>query len=131
MESLKSHKFTFIYNGSEQHDKKLLGYLNASKTKFHQLDIVKTPLTEQQLAEIATGLKVPVHQLVAKGKAKEKGVSFDDITESEVLTVLVKNPDLLQTPILGLYREYRIVKDIADVNRLDALVKQEIGSEKH
>lgn len=65
------------------------------------IDYLKTPPTEDELREILTQLNLPVEYLIRKSesifKAEFKG---KELSEDEWIKALVKNPKLIERPIV-------------------------------
>ena len=114
-------RYMYIYNGEKHRDKKLIGYAQASAKqhkKYLEFDITKNELTPRQIATLAQGLNTPLHEMVDDTAAHSFDLTeYKNTSESELLTVLSHNPELLRTPILIDGEEYKFVDYIHDVNR--------------
>ncbi|UII24124.1 arsenate reductase family protein [Fulvivirga ligni] len=91
----------FIYNSEKQEDRKAFGYADSiDGFALNDKDVNKVKITETQLAEIADDMGVAVVQLVDENSEyymnELKGKSIND---SELTTILSKNPQAIKTPI--------------------------------
>lgn len=97
----KDNEILLIYNSEKYEDRKAKGYADTLKDHaLNERDITKNNLTETQIAEIARDMNVDISELIDKNsdlylhQLKDKGFS-----ESELTKLIVKNPELLKTPI--------------------------------
>ncbi|HSQ45857.1 MAG TPA: arsenate reductase (glutaredoxin) [Lutibacter sp.] len=78
-----------------------LAILQASQLPFEIINYIETPLSENELAEIIKLLGIPPIDLVRKNedlwKENYKGKNLSD---SEIITAMVKNPKLIERPIV-------------------------------
>lgn len=97
----KENEILLIYNSEKYEDRKAKGYADSLKDHaLNERDISKNNLTETQLAEIAGDLNVDLSVLVDKNsdiylhQLKDKSFSDEELTK-----LMVKNPELIKTPI--------------------------------
>lgn len=97
----KDNEILLIYNSEKYEDRKAKGYADTLKDHaLNERDVTKNNLTETQIAEIAADMNVDISQLVDKNsdlylhQLKDKSFS-----EEELMKLIVKNPELLKTPI--------------------------------
>ncbi len=65
------------------------------------IDYLKTPPTEDELREILTKLNLPVEYLIRKSEAIYKTeFKGKELSEDEWIKALVKNPKLIERPIV-------------------------------
>ncbi|MGK0373681.1 MAG: arsenate reductase [Arenicella sp.] len=66
------------------------------------IDYLKTPPTHQQLDSILRGLEVQPRELMRKGEAlyKELELHDDGLSRDQLIDVMVKNPKLIERPIV-------------------------------
>ncbi|ELR73190.1 hypothetical protein C900_05239 [Fulvivirga imtechensis AK7] len=97
----KENEILLIYNSEKYEDRKAKGYADTMKDHaLNERDISKNNLTETQIAEIARDMNVDMSVLIDKNSdtylhhLKDKGFA-----EAELTKLMVKNPDLIKTPI--------------------------------
>lgn len=66
------------------------------------IDYLKTPPTHQQLDSILRGLEVQPRELMRKGEAlyKELELHDDGLSRDQLIDAMVKNPKLIERPIV-------------------------------
>lgn len=66
------------------------------------IDYLKTPPTHQQLDSILRGLEVQPRELMRKGEAlyKELELRDDGLSRDQLIDAMVKNPKLIERPIV-------------------------------
>jgi arsenate reductase (glutaredoxin) len=85
-----------------------------------EIEIAKEPPTETQLKEILQILKVDIRTLINQDNALFKSKFINaDLDEAGWLTALVKNPELIRTPIAIKGKRGVVVETPSDVLGLD------------
>lgn len=117
----KENEILLIYNSEKYEDRKAKGYADTMKDHaLNERDIAKNNLTETQIAEIARNMNVDMSELIDKNSdtylhhLKDKGFS-----ESELTKLMVKNPDLIKTPIAYIGSKSFFVKSAYDFVNAD------------
>ena len=64
------------------------------------IEYLKTPYTAAQLKELLRQLRMPASALVRKKEAAAVGIDPKNSTEEELITAMVKNPILVERPIV-------------------------------
>jgi len=64
------------------------------------VEYLKTPYTAAQLKELLRQLRMPASALVRKKEAAAAGIDPKNSTEEELITAMVKNPILVERPIV-------------------------------
>jgi arsenate reductase len=82
--------------------RKAIKILNEKDTDYEAVNYFEKPLTKKELTELVKKLGIPPRELLRKNekKYKELGLSKKELTDSQIIDLLVKNPDLLQRPIV-------------------------------
>lgn len=75
-----------------------LSLLQESGEEFESINYYEVPLTADKLRELILKLNLPVRDILRKDEpaARELSAASDD----EILAAMVKNPDLIQRPIV-------------------------------
>ncbi|MDP2069126.1 MAG: arsenate reductase (glutaredoxin) [Lutibacter sp.] len=94
-----------------------LAILQESKLPFEIINYIKTPLSKEELTEIIKLLGIPPIDLVRKNEAIWKeNFKGKKLSDSEIITAMVKNPKLIERPIV-------INKGKAAIGRPPELIK--------
>ena len=82
--------------------RKAIKILNENGTDYDAINYFEKPLSKKELTELVRKLGIPPRELLRKNekKYKELGLSNKDLTDAEIIDLLVKNPDLTQRPIV-------------------------------
>lgn len=89
-----------IYVSDTVRGKKTLAYSKTKELPVREIDLLKDKLTEEQVAEIAAKLKLPIAGLVDQEAPYFKThFSHLDLSDTDWLTLIQKNPLILKQPI--------------------------------
>ena len=82
--------------------RKVLKILRESKTDFDSVNYFEEPLTKKTLTKLVKSLGIPPRDLLRKNESiyKELGLSIKELSDSELIELMVEHPDLLQRPIV-------------------------------
>ena len=76
--------------------------LRESSVPFEKVNYYVAPLSKKKLTELVRKLNLKPRELLRKGEAiyKELGLADRELSDSEVIALMVEHPDLLQRPIV-------------------------------
>ena len=76
--------------------------LRASGVDFEKVNYYFKPLTKKKLKELIRKLKIKPRELLRTSESiyRELGLSKDEFTDDEIISLMVKYPDLIQRPIV-------------------------------
>jgi arsenate reductase len=76
--------------------------LRESGVDFEKVNYYNQPLTKKKLAELIRKLKIKPRELLRTSESiyRELGLGTDEFTDDEVISLMVKHPDLIQRPIV-------------------------------
>jgi len=76
--------------------------LRESGVPFEKVNYYIAPLSRKKLTELIRKLNMKPRELLRKGEAiyKELGLADRELSDSEVIALMVEHPDLLQRPIV-------------------------------
>ena len=76
--------------------------LRASGVSFEKLNYYLEPLTRKKLAELLGKLKMKPRDLLRTSEPvyRELGLSKGEFTDDEIISLMIKHPDLIQRPIV-------------------------------
>ena len=78
-----------------------LAILEASKLPFDIINYIENPISTAELTEIIKLLGIPPIDLVRKNEAIWKeNYKGKNLSDSEIITAMVKNPKLIERPIV-------------------------------
>jgi len=76
--------------------------LRESGVPFEKVNYYIEPLTKQKLVELLAKMKLGPRDILRTSEAiyKELGLSKGEFTDDELVSLMVKHPDLIQRPIV-------------------------------
>ena len=76
--------------------------LRESGVPFEKVNYYVEPLSEKKLTELVRKLDMKPRELLRKSEPiyKERGLADREMSDAELITLMVKHPDLLQRPIV-------------------------------
>jgi arsenate reductase len=76
--------------------------LRESGVPFEKVNYYVAPLSKKKLTELVRKLNVKPRELLRKGETiyKELGLAERELSDSELIALMVEHPDLLQRPIV-------------------------------
>jgi len=76
--------------------------LRESGVPFEKVNYYNQPLTKQKLTELIRKMKIAPRELLRTGESiyKELGLAKLDLKDDELISLMVKHPDLIQRPIV-------------------------------
>ena len=76
--------------------------LRESGIPFEKVNYYVAPLSKKKLTELVRKLNVKPRELLRKGEPiyKELGLGERELSDSELIALMVEHPDLLQRPIV-------------------------------
>lgn len=82
--------------------RKTLKIVREDGSEFETVNYFEQPLTKKKLTELIKKLDVPPRELLRKNEKvyKELNLSKKDLSDKEIIDLMVKHPDLIQRPIV-------------------------------
>src|SRR6266404_4725121 len=76
--------------------------LRESGVDFEKVKYYIEPLTKKKLAELIRKLKIKPRELLRTSESvyRELRLSKDEFTDDEIISLMIKHPDLIQRPIV-------------------------------
>ena len=76
--------------------------LRESGVPFEKVNYYVEPLSKKKLTELVRKLKLKPRELLRKGEVvyKELGLADRELSDTELIELMVEHPDLLQRPIV-------------------------------
>ncbi len=96
-----------------------LEILENSGKKFEVREYLKEPLDEKELKDLIEKLEITPIQLVRKNeKIWKENYKNKDLSDSELITVMVKNPKLIERPIVEDEKHAVIGRPSSEIEKL-------------
>lgn len=112
-------QITVFYNSESGRAKQTLAYAKAEGVPIREIDILKTPLTGTQIAEIAEMLNLRIRDLVNQDHPTyTKKFEHEDLSEEDWITMIKQNPDILKQPIAIRGKTAILVETPSDIIRI-------------
>ena len=93
-------QITVFYNSNSRIAKQTLAYAKTEGLPIQEIDILNTPLTGTQIAELANKLNVQVKDLVnQKHHDYHHKFNHHNLSEIDWITMIKNNPEILKQPI--------------------------------
>lgn len=111
------NEINLYYSSESTIGKQTLAYVSASEKKLLAIDISKTKVTGTQWAEIASGLNIPVRELINTEHPdflKEFGNEKVDLDKDDWLKILDKHPETLVCPVIIIGNKFHMIKSPSD-----------------
>ena len=91
---------TLFYNSNSRRAKQTLAYAKAEGLPIEEVDLLKTPLTGTQIAELAERLDLEVRDLVNQNHPSyKKHFEPHDFSSEDWIKMIKKNPEVMKQPI--------------------------------
>lgn len=76
--------------------------LRESGIPFEKVNYYIAPFTEKKLRELLAKMKLPARALLRASEPiyRELGLSKNEVTEDEIISLMIEHPDLIQRPIV-------------------------------
>lgn len=95
-----NRQIALFYSSKSVRAKQTLAYAKAEGLPIREVDILKTPLTGTQIAEIAGRLDVEIKDLVNQDHPSyKKRFEYHDFSSDDWIKMIRHNPDILKQPI--------------------------------
>lgn len=93
-------QITLYYNSSSVRAKQTIAYAETEGFRLHKIDILKTPLTGTQIAEIGERLQINIEDLVNQDHPSyAKRFERSDLSDDDWIKMIRHNPEILKQPI--------------------------------
>jgi len=91
---------TIYHNPRCNTSRKTLALLREKGVEPEIVEYLKAPYTAAQLRHLLSQLKIPASALVRKKEAAAAGIDPENATEEVLIAAMVKNPILVERPIV-------------------------------
>lgn len=93
-------QITLFYQARSSIAKQTLAYAKAEGIAIERINILKTPLTGTQIAELADRLGIQVKDLInQKSPAYTKTFEQHELSSDDWITMIIQNPEIMRQPI--------------------------------
>ena len=91
---------TIFHNPSCNTSRKTLALLRDKGVEPKIVEYLKTPYTAAQLKQLLAQMKMPASKLLRKKEAAAAGIDPSKLSEDELIAAMVKNPIIVERPIV-------------------------------
>lgn len=110
---------TLFYNSQSTRAKKTLAYAKSEGLPIQEVDILKTPLTGTQIAELADRLGLEVRDLVnQEHPVYKKKFEKSDYSSEDWIKMIKNNPEIMKQPIAIRGKLTILVETPSDIIRI-------------
>lgn len=93
-------QITLFYHSKSRRAKQTLAYAKAEGLAIQRINILKTPLTGTQIAELAYRLGIEIKDLVNQDHpAYMKRFDYHDFSSEDWITMIKNHPEIMKQPI--------------------------------
>lgn len=112
-------QITLFYNSNSSRAKQTLIYAKTEGLKLQEIDILKTPLTGTQIAEIANRLNIEVRDLVNQ-EHPEYAQHFEhhNFSSEDWIKMMQHNPEIINQPIALHGDKTLMISTPTDINKI-------------
>jgi len=100
--------------------RKVLKILRESEEDFDSINYFEEPLNKKTLTQLVKSLGIPPRELLRKNESiyKELGLSKKELSDPQIIDLMVKHPDLLQRPIVIKGNEVVLARPAEEIEKL-------------
>ena len=110
---------TIYHNARCKKSREGLEILNNSGKEYKVREYLKEPLDEKELKSLIHKLEIAPIQLVRKNeKIWKEDYKNKDLSDDELVTVMVKNPKLIERPVVESDKKAVIGRPPSDIEKL-------------
>ncbi|MGY5850882.1 arsenate reductase (glutaredoxin) [Salegentibacter sp. F14] len=110
---------TIYHNTRCKKSREGLQKVEASGEKYNVREYLKDELSEEELTALIKKMNITPIQLVRKNeKLWKENYKSKDLSDKELITVMVKNPKLIERPIVETEKEAVIGRPAEEIDRL-------------
>lgn len=121
-------EITLYVNENIPKDRKTVAAAMSNQLTTKSVDVSQEPLTATQILQLAEGLNIHAAKLIDTDSKLAKGLDLNiaDLDNEDSATLIVKNPELLRTPIAVAGDDYQFIDTPTDILSFqDKLVDKE------
>ncbi|MCZ6468220.1 MAG: arsenate reductase (glutaredoxin) [Candidatus Dadabacteria bacterium] len=100
--------------------RKVLKILRESEADFDSVNYFEEPLSKKTLTQLVKSLGIPPRDLLRKNESiyRELGLSKKELSDSQIIELMVKHPDLIQRPIVVKGSEVLLARPAEEIEKL-------------
>ncbi len=100
--------------------RKVLKILRESEADFDSVNYFEEPLSKKTLTQLVKSSGITPRDLLRKNEKiyKELGLSKKELSDSQIIELMVKHPDLLQRPIVIKGKEVVLARPAEEIEKL-------------
>ncbi len=100
--------------------RKAMKILNEKGKDFEAINYYEKPFTKKRLTDLIKRLNIPPKDLLRKKENvyKELGLAKKDLSDSEIIDLMIKYPDLIQRPIVESSGRVLLARPAEEINKI-------------
>jgi len=100
--------------------RKVLKILRESEADFDSVNYFEEPLSKKTLTQLVKSLGIPPRDLLRINESiyRELGLSKKELSDSQIIELMVKHPDLIQRPIVVKGSEVLLTRPAEEIEKL-------------
>ena len=100
--------------------RKVLKILRETETDFNSVNYFEEPLNKTTLSRLVKRLGIAPSELLRRNEKiyKELGLSKKELSDSEIIDLMIKHPDLIQRPIVVKDDEVILARPAEEISKL-------------
>lgn len=100
--------------------RKVLKILRESEADFDSVNYFEEPLSKKTLTQLVKSLGIPPRDLLRKNESiyRELGLSKKELSDSQIIELMVKHPDLIQRPIVVKGSKVLLARPAEEIEKL-------------
>ncbi|MBS9523158.1 hypothetical protein KIH41_05240 [Litoribacter ruber] len=125
MFEVEGNEIKFLYNSNKMGDRETLAYVKSlHQHVINELDVYQNDMTPTQISELANKLEVRIIDLFDRESAYfREQIEGKDVQEKDLLNILQKEKECLNTPILISKHVSKMLDSSAETISLDMVFK--------
>lgn len=93
-------KITIYHNNRCSKSRQCLAYLSRTSAEIEIIDYVKNPLSEAEIVKLLQILKISPMDLIRKNEPEWKENENKNLSDNQLILLMVQNPKLIERPIV-------------------------------
>jgi len=100
--------------------RKVQKILKESETDFDSVNYFEEPLNKKTLTKLIKSLGIPPRDLLRKNESiyRELGLSKKELSDPQIIDLMIKHPDLIQRPIVVKGNEVVLARPAEEIEKL-------------
>lgn len=112
-------EITLFYNSDSVRAKQTIAYAESEGLDVQLVDLLKTPITGTQIAELAASLGIPIKDLVNQNHSAYSSI-FEphELSDNDWIKMIRHNPEIMKQPIALHGNRTKLIETPTDILQL-------------